>query len=78
MIRPMTAAKVAISLDEQLLEEIRACTQASGQSLSGWLSDAARRKLRAAAAHAALESYEAEFGEIGEAEVEAVRLRWQG
>jgi hypothetical protein len=40
------------------------------------MADAAERKLKSLAARAALAEYEAEFGEISEAEVERVRRLW--
>lgn len=73
----MSSMKIAISIDAMVLEEIRACTAASGTTVSGWLTDAARRKLRTAAAQAALDDYEAEFGKIPQEEIDAARKRWQ-
>lgn len=73
----MTAERLAISLDPRLSARIREMVADSGSSISAWMADAAERKLRAIAARAALADYEAEFGEIPEAEVERIRREWQ-
>ena len=73
----MAAERLAISLDPRLSARIRHVVEASGGSISAWMADAAERKLRATAARAALADYEAEFGEIPEAEVEQIRREWQ-
>ncbi len=72
----MTAERLAISLDPDLSARIRDVAGAAGASISAWMADAAERKLRAIAARAALADYEAEFGEISDAEVERVRKAW--
>jgi hypothetical protein len=72
----MATERLAISLDPALSDEIRSCAEASGDTISAWLADAARRKIRAVAARAALADYEAEFGVISEEEVEQMRRKW--
>lgn len=75
---PMPVEKFAISFPPDLLAHVRADADAQGESLSGWLVDAASRKLRAMAARAALEAFEAEHGEITEDELAEVRTQWPG
>lgn len=74
----MAVEKLAISFPPDLLAHVREDAEAHGESVSEWLVDAASRKLRTAAARAALETYEAEHGEITEAEMSEVRARWPG
>lgn len=70
--------KFAVSFPPELLAHVRADAEAHGESVSGWLVDAASRKLRHAAAMAALLAFEAEHGEITEEELEEVRNQWRG
>ena len=74
----MAVEKFAISFPPDLLAHVREDAEAHGESLSGWLVDAASRKLRAVSARAALEAYEAEHGEITEEEMSEVRAQWPG
>lgn len=76
MIGPMPVEKFAVSFDPRLAAEVRAHAEAEGESLSGWLADAAARKLRRVAARAVLADYEAEHGEITEEELAKVRSQW--
>lgn len=74
----MAVEKFAVSFPPELLAQIRSDAETHGESLSGWLLDAAARKLRAIAARAALESFEAQHGEISEEELAEVRAQWPG
>lgn len=76
--RPMAVEEFAVSFPPDLLAHIRAEADAHGESLSGWLADAASRKLRHVAAMAALQAFEGEHGEITEKELAEVRAQWQG
>lgn len=62
----MTTARLAISLDADLAEAIRAA--AEGGTVSGWLADAAERKLRAQALSEVVEEWQAEHGAFSPAE----------
>jgi hypothetical protein len=66
-------AKISVSLDDELLQAIRA--DAPAGNVSAWLSDAARRKLRVQALHAYAEEVEATSGPLTEQELEQAR-RW--
>jgi ATP-dependent 26S proteasome regulatory subunit len=68
---------ISLSLDAELAEEVRKAADASNQSLSAWLSDAGRRKLRRARTEVALADFEASFGAITEEELRRVRAVWQ-
>lgn len=66
--------KIAISLPSDLAAAIAAAAQREHTSVSGWIAEAAARRLRRRSAIQALKEYEAEFGEISENELEAVEL----
>jgi len=73
----MAVEKIAASFPPELLEEIRQDAADEGApSISSWLSDAARLKLRRHRASAVLAAYEADHGEITEAELSAVQMEW--
>lgn len=73
MITAMSVNKIAISLDEELLAAIRAAAAENETSVSGWLADAAASMLRRRAGLDLLAEYESEYGEITDAEVDAIR-----
>jgi hypothetical protein len=72
----MAVHKVAVSMPPKLIQAARADAAHRGESLSGWLADAAERKLRRRRAREVLSEYEARRGEITEAELRAIRKRW--
>jgi hypothetical protein len=62
----MTTARLAISVDAELAEQIREAAQ--GGTVSGWLADAAERKLRAQGLRQVVGAWEADHGPITAAE----------
>jgi len=74
----MAVEKLAISFPPALAREVRARASAASESVSGWLADAAARKLRRIAAREALDAYEAEHGVITDEELERTRTQWPG
>jgi hypothetical protein len=72
----MAVEKIAVSMDPELVTEIRCFAEASGENVSRWLADAARRKIRGIAARAALADYEAEYGRITDEEIAQARKLW--
>ena len=62
----MTTSRLAISLDAELAEQIRAA--ADGGTLSSWLADAAERKLQAQGLREVVVDWEAEHGSFTAAE----------
>lgn len=62
----MTTARLAISVDADLAERIREA--ADGGTVSGWLADAAERKLRAQGLREVVADWQAEHGPFTEAE----------
>jgi hypothetical protein len=74
----MAVRKIAISMPPDLIEAARSDAEGRGESLSGWLADAAARKLRRKHARQLLAEYEAEHGVITGAEMRAARKPWPG
>ena len=74
----MAVQKLAVSMPEELAEAVRADARKRGESMSGWLAEAAARRLRRQRAMTLLAAYEAEHGAITETEMREVRRRWRG
>jgi hypothetical protein len=66
----VSVRKVTISLDPDLYAAAKADAERKGMSVSSWMSDAAAEKLRQQAWDEYMASYEAEHGEITQADVE--------
>jgi hypothetical protein len=62
----MTTARLAVSLDAELADQIR--DAARGTTVSGWLADAAERKLRAEGLREAVVGWQDDHGALTEAE----------
>jgi hypothetical protein len=62
--------KVTISLDPELYAAVKADAGRKGTSVSSWVSAAAAEKLRQQAWDEYMVAYEAEFGEISQADVD--------
>jgi hypothetical protein len=62
----MTTSRLAILLDAELADQIRRA--AEGGTISGWIVDAAERKLRAQALRDVVVDWEAEHGPLTSAE----------
>jgi hypothetical protein len=62
----MTTSRLAISLDAELADQIR--DAAEGGTVSGWLADAAERKLRAQGLREVVQDWQEEHGAFSEAE----------
>lgn len=65
----MGVEKVSVSFDLELGEAIRSSAAAAGQSVSAWLAEAARDRLRLEALAEAVASWEEEFGSLSATEV---------
>jgi hypothetical protein len=61
--------KMSVSFDLELGEAIRGSASASGQSVSAWLAEAARDRLRREALGEAVTAWEQEFGPLTDDEV---------
>jgi hypothetical protein len=65
----MTVDKMSVSLAPSLSGAVRDAAEQSGETLSGWLADAAQTKLRAQALDEFLDVWESENGAITEEEL---------
>lgn len=65
----MGAEKMSVSFDPELGEAIRTSATGAGQTVSAWLADAARDRLRLDALGHAVTAWEQEYGTLTEAEV---------
>ena len=72
----MTVEKFAVSFPPELVAQVRAGAAESSDSVSGWLADAAVRKLRRGLARQLIDEYEADHGRITDYELEEVRRQW--
>lgn len=71
--RCVPVERLAVSFDPDLVAAVR--TAAAEESISSWLADAARRKLRAEGLLAAIGDWEAEHGRITGQELRRARRR---
>ena len=69
MISGMGVEKMSVSFDLELGEAIRTSAAGGNQSVSAWLAEAARDRLRLEALGEAIAAWEQEFGALTEAEV---------
>ena len=65
----MGVEKMSVSFELELGEAIRTSAMAAGQSISSWLAQAARDRLRLDALEEAVGAWEHEHGPLTEAEV---------
>jgi DNA-binding IclR family transcriptional regulator len=66
---------VAITMDADVHERVLAAASAEGVSVSAWMTAAARRALLVRDGLAAVAEWEAEQGELSDAELAAARRR---
>ena len=65
----MGVEKMSVSFDLELGEAIRSSAAGEGRSVSAWLAEAARDRLRLEALGEAVAAWEEQFGALAEAEV---------
>ena len=75
MPRGKPSPKVAITVDPDVHEGVLAAASEEGVSVSAWMTEAARRALLIRDGLAAVQEWEAEHGELTDAELEAARQR---
>lgn len=71
----MTVDKMSVSLALSLSSAVRDAAEQSGETLSGWLADAAQTKLRAQALVEFLDVWESENGALTEEELREAASR---
>jgi len=67
----MAVRKISISIDEDVLDDAKACADAEGVSLSAWLVEAARDRAKLLGWERLFREYEEEFGAFTEEELAA-------
>ena len=65
----MAVRKISISIDEDVLDDAKACADAEGVSLSAWLVEAARDRAKLLGWDRLFREYEEEFGAFTEEEL---------
>ncbi len=75
MPRGSPAVKLAITVDRDVHAKVLDAAQAEGQSVSAWMTMAARRALLVRDGLAAVAEWEAEHGPLTREELEAARRR---
>jgi hypothetical protein len=75
MPRGKPSPKVAITVDPDVHEGVLAAASEEGVSVSAWMTEAARRALLIRDGLAAVQEWEAEHGDLTDAELEAARQR---
>ena len=74
----MGVRKITVSLSPELASSVDEDAEARGETVSAWIADAARRKLRRKAAREVLRKFEVAHGPITEAERAEARKLWPG
>jgi hypothetical protein len=67
----MAVRKISISIDQDVLDDAKACADAEGVSLSAWLVEAARDRAKLLGWDRLFREYEEEFGAFTEEELAA-------
>jgi post-segregation antitoxin (ccd killing protein) len=71
------AAKISVTVDADVLKEVRRLIRKTGLSLSAHITEALERDLRQRRLQQIIEAYEAEDGAISEDELAEVRAAWR-
>lgn len=75
---PSRCAKVSITVDDAVLREVRKLVGRRGGTLSGYINETLAEDLRRRKLAAVIEAFEAEHGEITDAELAKVRASMRG
>jgi hypothetical protein len=78
MPRGSPALKLAITVDRDVHAKVVRAAKAERTSISAWMTAAARRSLLIRDGLAAIAEWEAQHGELSEAELDAARARVLG
>jgi hypothetical protein len=70
------AAKISVTVDPQVLRDVKAAARRSGQTLSAHISQALARDLRRRKLAELITEYEATAGVIGDDELAEARAAW--
>jgi hypothetical protein len=77
MMRSMAKRKVAITIDEELYDTVVRLADERDESVSAWISEAARLQAANAELGALIEEYESEHSRITPDEVRKAHEPWQ-
>lgn len=75
--RSAGASKISVTVDAEVLQEVKRVIRGTGQSLSAHISEALERDLRLRRLQQIIEEYEAGAGTISEDELAEIRAEWQ-
>jgi uncharacterized protein (DUF1778 family) len=78
MIRIMAVERLTVSLDAELADAVRQAAAADSQNVSGWLADAAQRRLATRGLSDVLAEWEAAHGAFSNDELDHARKRLKG
>lgn len=78
MPRGKPSPKLGITVDPDVHDRVLAAAEEEGVSVSAWMTAAARRALLVRDGLAAVAEWEAEYGRLSEAEMDAARRRVAG
>jgi hypothetical protein len=71
----MVARKYSASMDEDLLDAVRAAAEDEDMTLSAWLAEVARERVALLGLQRILDEWQEEHGAFTEAELDAARQR---
>ena len=71
-------AKVSLTVDEDVLRDVKKQARRAGRTLSAEVTAALARDVRRRRLQAVIEEYEREHGAISEEELERARAQWRG
>ena len=74
----MPVAKVAVSMPAELAEQVRESAAEGRESVSGWIAEAVRQRLRMKALDELLCLLEREDGPVDEARIAEFKREWLG
>jgi hypothetical protein len=75
--RTAGASKISVTVDAEVLQEVKRVIRGTGQSLSAHITEALERDLRLRRLQQLIEEYEAGAGTISEHELAEIRAEWQ-
>lgn len=72
----MAVKKLSISMDAALASEIAALAEERGESISGWMAEAAAARVRNQRLREILDEWDSTFGPVPQSELDEVDRLW--
>lgn len=72
----MAVKKLSISMDATLASEVATLAEAHGESISGWMTEAAAARVRNQRLREIVEEWESIFGPVPQSELDEVDRLW--